>query len=291
MEIAHFFWHGAPLSIYENSCIRSFCVHGFDVHVWSYDPVDLPVGATSHDANQILPRSDLTRYKQDGQPKNIAAFTDFFRYELLSHHDGWWFDTDVLCLKPASVFSGFKQRLVVGYESEELINGAVLRINDKSLARELKSRSDSIAQAGNNCFRWGAVGPSLITELSHESGYAIQPVASKVFYPINWREAEVVLDPMRRDEAAARCREACCYHLWNEILRRAAIPKMLMPPTGSFLHETFVALSPNLKDFPALPTETFKILFNSLKPQPDPGFLVHARSLLPSLVHAIRRRI
>lgn len=289
-EGAHFFWHGPALSVYERACISSFVVHGFSTHVWSYDPVVLPAGAVARDAAEILPRGDLTRYTQQGQPGNIAAFTDFFRYELLSLHDGWWFDTDVLCLKPADAFTGFKQRLVVGYESNDLINGAVLRVHDRAFARELKRRADAVAEAGEGCFQWGAVGPVLITTLSRDSEWAVQPVAPSVFYPIGWREADVVLDPTRRDEATERCQSSFSYHIWNEVIRRAAIPKTLMPPAGSFLHDAFVRVAPELQDVPALPLDTFKALIDRIKPETDPGFVYHFRKLWPSLNHAIKKR-
>ena len=291
MELAHFFWHGKPLSIYELACIRSFVIQGFSVNVWSYDAVALPAGATAQDASEILPRSDLTRYTQNGKPKNIAAFTDFFRFELLSRYEGWWFDTDVLCLQPASAFAIFQQRLVVGYESDDVINGAVLRVNDQALSRDLKDRADAIALAGNDSFSWGAVGPGLITALCKEPGQTHQPVAPGVFYPIGWTEADVVLDPTRRNEAVARCSGALCYHIWNEVLNRAAIPKSLMPPNGSYLYEQFVAVEPALAQMETLPYETFDALFSRIKPQEDPGFVFYVRQLWPSLVRAVRKRL
>ena len=36
-EIAHLFWHGAPLSLYENACLKSFLLRGFEVNIWAFD--------------------------------------------------------------------------------------------------------------------------------------------------------------------------------------------------------------------------------------------------------------
>ena len=293
IQTAHFFWHGPELSCYEHACIASFLIAGFHVKVWSYQPVRTPQGAQACDAAAILPATDLTRYTQAGHQGNIAAFTDFFRYELLRQQRGWWFDTDVVCLKPQADFRRFAQPIVAGYESTNAINGAVLRLNDPSLAADLKQRADSVAAAGGNSFAWGAVGPALVKQLVSERGLTAHVVAPEVFYPLHWRDGLLALDPERAAEVRERCRPAHTYHFWNEVVRRFAIPKNMLPPEGSFLHEAFVAAVPALAGMPALPVDTFRALVaHANSPEiPDPGFMHHLGQLVPSLRRAVHKRL
>ncbi len=289
-EIANFFWHGVPLSVYERACVGSFVAHGFDVRMWCYQPIDTPAGVGLRDAAEILPLEDLSRYTQQGQPRNVAAFTDFFRYELLSRHPGWWFDTDVLCLQDADAFKRFNGAGTVGREADDLINGAVLQIQDATLARRLKAKADAVAQASGNSFRWGAVGPILVTEMLAESPGCMDVVQQSAFYPIGWREALLVLDPARAEECASRCQGALAYHVWNEVIRRALVPKCVLPPEGSFLHDAFLRAAPELRSTPALPAETLRALAERLSPV-DPGFMHHVRCLGPSLWNAVRKHL
>lgn len=290
-ETAHFFWHGPELSIYEWACISSFVRADFSVRVWSYLPIRMPEGALAGDASGILPQSELSRYTQGGKPKNIAAFTDFFRYALLQNHPGWWFDTDVICLRRQQEFQYFSQPIVAGFESPGVINGAVLKFNDLRWAIELGARAVVVAQRTNNDFKWGAVGPALVTEVVDEAALQQAVLQPHVFYPVHWKAADLVLDPARRDEASSLCARAHAYHLWNEVIRRCAIPKNILPPQGSFLHDVFVAAAPEIASLPALPADTLYALVERARPVADPGFVHHVRRLAPSLSEAVRKRL
>jgi mannosyltransferase OCH1-like enzyme len=55
------------------------------------------------DANLIIPRQEVFRYKNKNQfghgQGSVAGFSDIFRYKLLYDYGGWWVDMDVTCLK------------------------------------------------------------------------------------------------------------------------------------------------------------------------------------------------
>ena len=293
-EKVHFFWHGAELSVYEWACVSSFRRAGFEVTLWSYEPPHLPDHVVARDAALVLPRSELTRYTQGGISGSIAAFTDFFRYELLGRERGWWCDTDVLCLRGESEFGAFDQPLVIAFESPRKANGAVLKFNHPAHAIELKQRADAIAAAGANHFAWGAVGPHLLTEFVNRVDWQSPVLAAETFYPIHYSRAELMLDPDRRDEAKALCVNAYACHLWNEIIRRWAVPKSILPPAGSLLHECFVAAAPELAQLPALPMETLRALLGQAAlraEEEDPGFVHHLQALAPSLLKALGKRL
>jgi hypothetical protein len=105
-KIVHGLWIGRSLATLELLTIKSFMDHGHEFHLWVYDELEttLPVGVKLEDANTVIPREKIFRYKnkdQYGHGKgSLAGFSDIFRYKLLYKHGGWWVDMDVTCLKP-----------------------------------------------------------------------------------------------------------------------------------------------------------------------------------------------
>jgi len=101
----HALWIGNQLSFVELLTIKSFIAHGFDFHLWLYNPLVTKIPEKVHveDASEIIPRHEVFKYKyknQFGHGKgSYAGFSDIFRYKLLYEHGGWWTDMDVTCLK------------------------------------------------------------------------------------------------------------------------------------------------------------------------------------------------
>ncbi|MCS6934333.1 MAG: hypothetical protein NZM35_04170 [Chitinophagales bacterium] len=98
-------WIGDRLSPLELLTIYSFLEHGMKFRLWAYDKIrtPLPQGTIAEDANDIIPREKIFRYKNKSQfghgKGSVAGFSDIFRYKLLYEHGGWWVDMDVTCLK------------------------------------------------------------------------------------------------------------------------------------------------------------------------------------------------
>lgn len=103
--IIHGLWIGEYLSPLEQLTIHSFLKQGHAFHLWVYDAIKtpLPAGVIIRNAEEVLPRSSIFRYRhnnQFGHGKNsLAGFSDLFRYKLLYDHGGWWVDMDVTCFK------------------------------------------------------------------------------------------------------------------------------------------------------------------------------------------------
>ena len=38
------FWHGSPLSPYQQLCLKSFVDHGHELTLYSYHSIDVPAG-------------------------------------------------------------------------------------------------------------------------------------------------------------------------------------------------------------------------------------------------------
>jgi hypothetical protein len=241
MEKANFFWYGKPISLYEKLCLQSFIKNGFEVNVWSYMHLDIPEGANLKNAEEILSEEHLFKYSQDGKQKNMAAFSDVFRFNLTSQKSGeWWFDIDCICLKPASEFSSLKDNrpLVIGWEDRMYANGAVLNIPDKQIGLELIEEQRYICETVSN-IPWGEIGPRLLTKFCHKKNISDLILSREVFYPIHYNQTELFFDTSNSEKILNYCSNSYTCHLWNEILHRRNVNKNELPRKGTFLNKMF----------------------------------------------------
>lgn len=104
-KIIHGLWIGNKLSNIELLTLNSFTYHGHLFYLWVYEKLLTPVppSVIIKDANEIIPESQVFKYKHTNQfghgKGSYAGFSDIFRYKLLFEFGGWWADMDVTCLK------------------------------------------------------------------------------------------------------------------------------------------------------------------------------------------------
>ena len=117
-------WVGGRLSALERLCIRSFCAHGHEFHLYHYDELEnVPRadGLRLMDGGDILPRSAVFQYRRRN---SLAGFADRFRWELMRKRGGWYVDMDVACLRPLSMAA----EIVMGYEGiGDSVNSAMMK--------------------------------------------------------------------------------------------------------------------------------------------------------------------
>lgn len=257
---ANFFWHGPSLSLYEEACLSSFVKQGVEVRLHTFNPnLQTPPGVTLVDASILAQPDEVHAYTQGGQPGSIAAFTDMFRYRVLSQEAGWWFDTDVFCLKNADHYAGLQETskgLLLGLEEAGEVNGAVLYVSDPGLAIELERKAEALGKT----FEWGAIGPWLVTRFMQENPNRVTALTKDAFYPIHWREVERFFLPEEYEGCMDACDGAACIHLWNEALRRWKIPKNVLPCHGSYLGNLFASVGATVAPNASLPLDTFGAL-------------------------------
>lgn len=289
---ANFFWEGSGLGPLESGCIASFVKAGFRVNVFSYRNLEVPEGVALRDAAGILPEASLGLYCQAGQKRNLAAFSDAFRYHLLARFGGWWFDTDMLCIGEASAFVNLatvkSPAFCAGFEDREHINGAALFVADELVIRSIL---DDLARSGF-IFDWGEIGPKLLTRVvaSLELHGVIEP--PRTFYPIHFGDFAKLYDPVEREWCEAQTAGALAVHLWNEIRGRLAIPSTLLPPQGSFVHAGLVAANASLMSAPTLSVETFRRLVSyPAMVQQIEDFLSFERRVRNSLPYRLREQL
>lgn len=116
-KIINGLWIGTTLSKIELLTLSSFIDNGHDFYLWVYDKIEtkIPDKVVLKDANTIIPREKIFRYKykdQFGHGKgSLGGFSDIFRYKLLYEHGGWWVDMDVCCIKPFDFDAPFVFRI------------------------------------------------------------------------------------------------------------------------------------------------------------------------------------
>ena len=246
-QIAHFFWHG-KLSLYEQRCINSFVFHNFDVRVWSYEQIDIPIGARLFKASEILPISELNTFKVWNSKTNQyehhgginSGFSDLFRFNLLMKHDGWWFDTDVVCLRDESDFKTLlnNKQIVVGKEDDTYTNGAILNFPSRSINQLALNKCIEICNNSRE-FEWGVVGPKLITNFVKENNLEKEVYDRLTFYPLRYDELDYFFQPHLKQRAEEVSKNSYTTHLWNWNIIKTGIDKNIPPHKDSYLYSIF----------------------------------------------------
>ena len=148
-------WIGTRLSKMEMLTLQSFVDNGHTFHLWAYEKIEneLPDGVIAEDANAVIPKEKIFRYKyvnKYGHGKgSVSGFSDIFRYKLLYEKGGWWTDMDVTCLKPLNAATPYFFRK---HHDLELV-GNVMKCPPKS-ALMLLCYTEAAAQVDENNTDW-----------------------------------------------------------------------------------------------------------------------------------------
>jgi len=239
-------WIGDRMGAVERACLQSVMRQGHGVALYCYrTPDGIPASVELRDAEEILPESKVFT----GRNGSFAAFSDWFRYELLERGLGTWVDTDMYLLRPLEM----RTPNLFGEESPGIINNAILRLpqNSPMLPPLLAPFDKGRVPRGltwrqrfplhiQQIFRgkldlsglpWGSTGPLAISALAREFDLASQALPSDVLYPASWREPDWIRDSSMTLEEIITERTVGI-HLWNECIKGY---KDDPAPAGSFL--------------------------------------------------------
>lgn len=279
---ANFFWYGSELTIYDRACLKSFLNCGFEVVVYSFKSIKLPSNVIFKDANKILKKSEVKKFIHGGKKGCLAAYSDKFRILLQKKNLGWWFDLDIICLKNSKNFKKLEKnkKIIIGYETKYKVNNAVLKINNSSFINEILEQINKIGYK----FKWGRIGPILFTNFLKKKNLMNEILGKKFFYPINYENIEILLDPKKIKDAIKLTKQSYTLHLYNQILNRIGLPKNILPPKNSYLYNLMIEIYPEYKKLETLPVATFYKLLNKKN-----GFKENFFDLIPSFVRAIKR--
>lgn len=222
-------WVGGDLTWLEKLCLSSFAKKGFEVRLYSYEPLEAPPGVSLQDANTIVPESQV--FRNPPPSTSYAGFSNVFRYALLAErpHEVW-IDTDVLALDNPLPNSTY----VLGFENKSYVNGAVLRLPTSSpLLHNLRAEVERI---DTRTFTWGDLGPKLITAEINKLGLHDKVSPRSAFYELTATEAWKFFSPRHTSEVSRRVAMSSVAHIWNEALKLAPFkPKDFSPNPNSFL--------------------------------------------------------
>jgi hypothetical protein len=220
-EIANFFWTG-ELSELEIRCIKSFVQKNFHVKLWSYENLKVD-GAESCDASLVLPKNDLTKYKQRRGDSNLqetsSAFSDAFRFNLINKFGGWWFDTDCFCLKSAEDFYELRKgkSIVAGLESlgYPYVGSAAFYANNKVCNLFINELEKTCTEYNYNFPLWGLIGPLLITKVVHDNKLYNEVLLHDCFFSIDFRRCDLFLKSDLNKLAKSYIKESYLTHVWH----------------------------------------------------------------------------
>ncbi|MDO9297473.1 glycosyltransferase [Bradyrhizobium sp.] len=230
-RVVRTFWHG-PFSPYEALCLSSFVTAGVGVELFSEAPVPgLPDGVIWRNAREILDQ-EVVFYRHEFDGPSPALHANIFRYALLEKLGGWWIDTDVMLtaaqLPAVTTF-------IAQQSDQELAVGAMRFPPRHPLMKAALER----AAAGLEDARWGETGPKLLTELQPLFAPEMLIAPRQSTYEIGSEEFQKFFLPQAREEIEARTGNSTFVHLWNEMWRKAGVPKNIAPPNGSWLDRMF----------------------------------------------------
>jgi hypothetical protein len=230
-RVVRCFWHG-PFSPYEALCLSSFVARGIAVELFSEGPVPgLPAGVTRRNAREILDR-DVALYRHEFDGPSPSLHSNHFRYALLEQSGGWWIDTDVMLMASSLPVTD----IFVARQSDHELNGSAMRFPPgHPLIKAARERTADVLDSA----RWGDTGPKLLTALQPEYAPHLPIAPRESAYGIGADEFQKFLLPEAREEVETRTANSTFVHLWNEMWRKAGVPKNIAPPRGSWLDRMF----------------------------------------------------
>jgi SAM-dependent methyltransferase len=266
-------WHGSPLSIYENLSLMSYLRVGHEVELYAYEQLDVPVGVRLRDAREVLPESHRFAYETGWAKGSFAAFSNLFRFKLLYEKGGVWVDLDTLCLKPLDTLP---QNCAATEGDQGGLNQAVLRFSAhhpvvRAVARALESLGTGVYL--------GKTAELLTSAINGHPG-TCEVLPTHSFYPLQWPEAWLLLDPRERDNCEKRATDSYVLHWWNGVLTLGiGLPKTSLPPVGSYLFEQAAAIFES-SDLPSWPVQLVNNWIDNYKSREQ---LVHVEAELSSV--------
>jgi hypothetical protein len=225
-------WHGSPLSVFEELCLRSFIRHGHTVELYTYAEAKAPPGVRVCDANAIVPEAQAFAYAKGPAKGSFAAFSNLFRFKMLCERGGIWADADMLCLRPLGslpeAWVGQVCKYTPGY-----LNTAILKLPPGHPVAADVYRA--LAAEGAN-LALGATAELLTQAARHHAG-SCESLPVDHFYPLTWRETWLLVDPDQYEACSARLANSYGVHWWNTAITFGlGMPKDALPPPGSYMY-------------------------------------------------------
>jgi hypothetical protein len=178
----------------------------------------------------MMEQNEFFTYSEGFGQGSPSAFSNLFRFKLLSESGGWWVDTDVICL------SGHipSCERFFALQGPEVANTAIMYFEPQD---SIMLRCFEQARSAGKRVLWGQTGPKLLTKVLRELDLLHLAHESRVCYPVGYHEIPDMLRPARRDYILKTIEGSPFCHLWNSGVRQLRISKTSLPPRGSWLRD------------------------------------------------------
>ncbi|WP_299907612.1 hypothetical protein [uncultured Paracoccus sp.] len=242
------FWAGEDLSFVEQMVIRSYLDHGCDYTLYLAHPVGgIPEGTPIRDAAEILPQPGFIG--DSPSRKDLAVWSDLFRFRLLQSQRVIWADLDAYCVRPFDLPSDH----VFGANGSGTVLPGVLSLPQASPALRWITvflapdeivapwadpawveRRRKMGKLGPADLPWGDVGPRPLAHALRLTGEDRHALAAPVFYPVEPATLPKLWRPGLSDAAILQP-ETLSVHIFGYTKRVLATHWQGLPPPGSWL--------------------------------------------------------
>jgi len=216
-------WVGNSMTKIQEISLSSFVYHGHEITLFVYDlDMKVPTGVAKSDARLIMDESEL--FLVQGM---YAAFSDLFRYRMISKTGLAWVDADTICLSPnwedlGDTFACFEKDLVVG---------GVLKLPQESKA--LKYLIKKSTEFDKEKINWIDVGPALVDKAFRKFNLLDHVHPMETFCGIHWSEWSKLWDSKHTKEIKALEKTSKSISVYHSMTTRGGIDKNYLPPKSA----------------------------------------------------------
>ncbi|KQK49808.1 hypothetical protein APV25_00325 [Campylobacter jejuni] len=223
------------IGLMEILAIKSWLDNGYKFHLYTYNLDDkiflkfqeLFSNFILKDANEIVPFSE---YFSDDRGAGVAAFSDYFRFNLLYQRDALWVDLDMVCLNHMDLSQEyiFTQEIDKD-ETKPRITTSFLKFPKnsdfgKNLIQEAKKIIDN-----KKIIPWGVIGPWFLAEQVEKWDLGKYKWDYKQTCQIPWYKVKNFIDKGQVfDEGRP------CLHLFSEMWKTNKMNKNLFYRNGIY---------------------------------------------------------
>jgi hypothetical protein len=230
------FWHGPPLGVFRQACLRSFVELGHRFHLYAYERVDVPAGVEVRDANEVIPFDEIFyHWNPLTGREDLGPFSDLFRFRLFQMRGGWWTDIDAVCLSSQipEVESAWAREFPE-FRPEDVGTSQLALGKGSELARALYE--DCLALSRSGIERRESLGPILLTRTISERGLHRDNFGdTDRFYPLRYIEAFKLWLPDFAEEISRKTANAMFLPLYQSVAQSQGVDLACPPPEGSYL--------------------------------------------------------
>ncbi|WP_139452887.1 glycosyltransferase [Campylobacter armoricus] len=206
------------IGLMELLSIKSFLDNGYKFELYTYNLDDRIFNKLNEifdnfelkDANEIIP---FKNYFSDDRGAGVAAFSDYFRFNMLYLRGGVWVDLDMICLN----YLDLNQEYVFSQEIDEdetkpRITTSFLKFPQYSdFGKNLIQEANKIIN-NQKIIEWGAIGPWFLANQVKKMGLESFAWDYKMTCQISYLEAKNFIDPNKNIDTTQPF-----LHLFSEI--------------------------------------------------------------------------